>query len=87
MSGLSSIICLVELGGIETQKLVQDVRLDRWRPWIQRCVSDGYACVRLVVCILCNEVCNAWGRPGGSTRRSLELWPPHHPTIPQHVRR
>ena len=47
------------LGGIETQKSVQDVHLDRARPWIQRCVSDGYACVRLVVCILCNEVCNA----------------------------
>ncbi|GIT77463.1 MAG: hypothetical protein Ct9H300mP31_19940 [Acidimicrobiaceae bacterium] len=46
-------------GGIETQKSVQGVRLDRWRPWIQRCVSDGYACVRVVVCILCNEVCNA----------------------------
>jgi hypothetical protein len=29
MSGLSSIIGLVELGGIETQKSVQDVRLDR----------------------------------------------------------
>ncbi|SVD20768.1 uncharacterized protein METZ01_LOCUS373622, partial [marine metagenome] len=42
-----------------SQKSVQDVRLDRWRPWIQRCVSGGYACVRLVVCILCNEVCNA----------------------------
>ena len=50
---------LVELGGIETQKLVQDVRLDRWRPWIQRCVSVGYARVRVVLCVLCNEVCNA----------------------------
>ena len=29
ISGLSSIIRLVELGGIETQKSVQDVRLDR----------------------------------------------------------
>jgi len=29
------------LGGIETQKSVQDVRLDRWRPWIQGCVSVG----------------------------------------------
>ena len=29
ISGLSSIIRLVELGGIETQKLAQDVRLDR----------------------------------------------------------
>ena len=29
------------------------------RPWIQRCVSDGNVCVRVVVCILCNEVCNA----------------------------
>jgi len=50
---------LVELGGIETQKSVQDVQLDCERPWIQRCVSVGYACVRVVVCILCNEVCNA----------------------------
>ncbi len=29
MSGLSSIIGLVELGGIETQKSVRGVRLDR----------------------------------------------------------
>jgi len=29
ISSLSSITCLVELGGIETQKSVQDVRLDR----------------------------------------------------------
>jgi hypothetical protein len=28
ISYLSSIICLVELGGIETQKSVQDVQLD-----------------------------------------------------------
>ena len=59
ISGLSSIICLVELGGIETQKSVQDVRLDRSCLWNQGCVSDGYACVRVVLCILCNEVCNA----------------------------
>ncbi len=23
-------------------------------------MSDGYVCVRVVVCILCNEVCNAY---------------------------
>jgi len=32
---------LVELGGIDSQKSVRDVRLDRSRPWIQGCVSDG----------------------------------------------
>ena len=43
ISGLSSIVCLVELGGIETQKSVRDVHLDRGRPWIQGCVQreDG----------------------------------------------
>ena len=41
MSGLSLIIRLMELGGIETQKSVQDVQMDSERPWIQGCVSAG----------------------------------------------
>ena len=51
------------LGSPRSRKSVQDVLLDRWRPWIQRCVSDGWVCVRVVLCILCNEVCNRPGRP------------------------
>ena len=47
------------LGGIDSQKSVQDFRLDRSHPWNQACVSIEQVCVRLVVCILCNEVCNA----------------------------
>jgi hypothetical protein len=59
ISGLSSIVCLVELGGIDSQKSVQGVHMDRSGPWNQDFASDVYACVRLVVCIQCNEVCNA----------------------------
>jgi len=52
ISGLSSIIRLVELGGIDSQKTVQGVRLDRSCLWNQGFVSDVYACLRLVVCHL-----------------------------------
>jgi len=41
-----------ELGRIETQKSVRDVRLDRSHPWNQACVSIEQACVRLVACHL-----------------------------------
>jgi len=68
MSGLSSISCLVELGGIDSQKSVQDVRLSRSCPWIQGLVSDVYICVRLVVCHLCHRVCHAEDRREGPSR-------------------
>ena len=58
----------VELGGIDSQKSVQDVRLSRSCPWIQGLVSDVYICVRLVVCHLCHRVCHAEDRREGPSR-------------------
>jgi len=43
---------VVELGGIDSQKTVRDIRLSRSGPWNQACVSGEYACVRPLVCIL-----------------------------------
>ena len=43
---------LVELGGIDSQKSIRGVHLDRTGPWNQGFASDTYACTRLVVCHL-----------------------------------